>query len=1024
MLKSSSESTISVIVPVYGTEQYLDRCLNSLLNQSYPYLEIIVVNDGSPGNVADKMAEYKKDSRVSFVDNKENRGLLRTRVCGAKHATGDYIAFVDSDDYVSFDFYRSLLARAQETDSDITIGKTVWENNGDRYIYNYHEAALSFDTIRGEQIKESFFGQEYQCYSWHTIWNKLYKKELWDKCAAEFGTVEDHVIMTEDIYFSSILFFNAKVISRVNHDAYFYCVNETASTNSKRITIERYLKNVNDIGYVFSKVESYLIQNHAPEEVINGFKSGRMHYARMWRNLATHTFSGEQQSIALENVKQIDPSESDESESIQDYFFESVKTPWKGGLEYIKEQLRDSKEEYISFDIFDTLIKRPFYDPQDMFLLLDDLFSKITGNSISFSKIRQEGELLARSYYGNKMAVDDINLDEIYDFIIDHYGISRSDALRMKEKEYENELYFCTARQAGKELLQLAHTLGKHIVLITDMYLRKSVIEKLLKKCGITEYDSIFVSCEERTLKYNGRLFLSALTQLKIESDNLLHIGDSWKSDIEGSNLVGIRNIFFPKATEVFENKISGATTNHCSDIGQSVCGENVNYIKSNENLGIRCMKAMAANYYFDNPYRAFHCDSDFNADPYFIGYYLLGMHMIGLAKWIDVQIQNSRYKHLIFLARDGYLPMRVYSIYGSCKDSSYVQASRKAVMPVMIKDTLNLYQLPIEYRAHSPKSLVQVLSFLGETNDEFGKELESKGIVQNRPFADIEEYHNFIKIYIKHCYDKNKHDRARLLVEKYYKKIPQDSIAFDMGYSGRIQSAICEASGKPIDVLFLHEDYMSSIKTKHFANFEIMDFYQYYPEISGLIREHIFSDSRGSCIGFGEADGDVIPLFEEERHKYPDKAIVRLLQNGAVDFAKQFTEYFNSYSMVNDFSPVVASYPFEGFLRKPSKMDMHIFSESYFEDMVFGANANINIEQFAMNNLALMGWNPKTQREVDDEKRLADDLKKADQENSRILDMINTSSQIKRAFLWLILDWKFFKEKMKINYDRWNNKK
>ena len=222
MLKSSSESTISVIVPVYGTEQYLDRCLNSLLNQSYPYLEIIVVNDGSPGNVADKMAEYKKDSRVSFVDNKENRGLLRTRVCGAKHATGDYIAFVDSDDYVSFDFYRSLLARAQETDSDITIGKTVWENNGDRYIYNYHEAALSFDTIRGEQIKESFFGQEYQCYSWHTIWNKLYKKELWDKCAAEFGTVEDHVIMTEDIYFSSILFFNAKVIYRVNHDAYFY----------------------------------------------------------------------------------------------------------------------------------------------------------------------------------------------------------------------------------------------------------------------------------------------------------------------------------------------------------------------------------------------------------------------------------------------------------------------------------------------------------------------------------------------------------------------------------------------------------------------------------------------------------------------------------------------------------------------------------------------------------------------------------------------------------------------------------
>ena len=743
-----------------------------------------------------------------------------------------------------------------------------------------------------------------------------------------------------------------------------------------------------------------------------------MHYARMWKNLAVHSFNDNLLARTLEAVDQL--AEIDDELIEQEYFFESVQTPWNGGLEYIKEQIRDSEAKWISFDIFDTLIKRPFYDPKDMFLLLDMPFSNLMNNSISFSKIRIEAEDLAREWYGNKMAVEDITLDEIYEYIIQHYQIPRHIAHEIKRVELNNEFRFCEARQSGKELLHLAKALGKHIVLITDMYLDHGFIETLLIKCNISGYEQIYVSCEERCLKYNGRLFQKVLSNQKIRPEEIIHIGDSWKSDIEGSTMAGIKNIFLPKTSEVFENQIQGCTTNRCSVIGMDTCGDSIDYKKSSDNIGIRCMKAMVANFYFDNPYRTFHFDSDFNMDPYFMGFYLLGMHSLGLSKWIDGKLEHTRYKKLVFLARDGYLPMKAYSIYKSrgknSIDISYAQASRKALMPFIVKNVVNLYQLPIEYRAHTPKTLVKLLAFLGQENKSFWKELELNA---DEVFGSVKDYHTFINCYIKHCYDSEKHNRSKIRVSKYYHSLVKDCVTFDMGYSGRIQSAICEAIGSPVDVFFLHEDYMSSVRTKAYSGFSISDFYDYYPTVSGLMREHIFSDPEASCIGFKECGGCVEPVFEINRHSFPDMAVVNMLQNGALSFVTRFTELFGTEEIINSFSPIVASIPFEGFLRKPSKIDMHIFSASYFEDMVYGANEKINIEKFAMDNLATLGWNPKTSEEIEAKTRILEDAVHTNEENTRILNMINTSSQIKRAFVWLLLDWKFFKEKMRVNYNR-----
>ena len=119
---------ISIIIPVYNAEEFLEECINCLLNQSYKNLEIIIVNDGSKGNCKEIADKYIKiDDRVKYVEHEKNKGLFQARITGVKSSTGDYIAFLDSDDKVSNDYYRELIDKAEETNSDIVASKIVMD---------------------------------------------------------------------------------------------------------------------------------------------------------------------------------------------------------------------------------------------------------------------------------------------------------------------------------------------------------------------------------------------------------------------------------------------------------------------------------------------------------------------------------------------------------------------------------------------------------------------------------------------------------------------------------------------------------------------------------------------------------------------------------------------------------------------------------------------------------------------------------------------------------------------------------
>lgn len=205
------DSLISVIVPIYNVEKYLNRCVDSIINQTYKNLEIILVDDGSPDNCPKMCDDYaEKDSRIKVV-HKENGGLSDARNAGMKVATGEYVSFIDSDDYVSLDFYETLFQTMIDNDSDIVecgVVKFYEDNNFDEYSDDLK--VTNYDTLYALDglINENPFKQH--------VWNKLYKSNVALDIPYAVGK------LNEDEFWTYQIFGKAKKVTRIYKTMYHY----------------------------------------------------------------------------------------------------------------------------------------------------------------------------------------------------------------------------------------------------------------------------------------------------------------------------------------------------------------------------------------------------------------------------------------------------------------------------------------------------------------------------------------------------------------------------------------------------------------------------------------------------------------------------------------------------------------------------------------------------------------------------------------------------------------------------------
>lgn len=204
---------ISVIVPIYKVASILNRCIESLVNQQEVQLEIILVDDGSPDEcpeICDLWAE--KDKRIKVI-HKKNGGLSDARNAGLRIAQGQYIAFVDSDDWIEKDLYRILLDAIKVTDSDIASCKIlkVWEKS--KQEFNITKDTFKYEVFNTKQgLYELIVENEIQ----QVVWNKLYKRTVIDDICFEVGKCN------EDEFWTYQVLGKASQIVVVDYTGYYY----------------------------------------------------------------------------------------------------------------------------------------------------------------------------------------------------------------------------------------------------------------------------------------------------------------------------------------------------------------------------------------------------------------------------------------------------------------------------------------------------------------------------------------------------------------------------------------------------------------------------------------------------------------------------------------------------------------------------------------------------------------------------------------------------------------------------------
>lgn len=178
---SQEKALISIIIPVYKVEKYLEKCIQSVINQTYENLQIILVDDGSPDNCGKICDEYaKKDHRIEVI-HKSNGGLSDARNKGLEIAKGEYIGFVDSDDYIEADMYEVLYNLLKQYNADVGICNFYTVSQCKIAIKNVDSGIKEYTRI--EILKEILLDNNIQSYAW----NKLYKKDLFDEIKYPVG---------------------------------------------------------------------------------------------------------------------------------------------------------------------------------------------------------------------------------------------------------------------------------------------------------------------------------------------------------------------------------------------------------------------------------------------------------------------------------------------------------------------------------------------------------------------------------------------------------------------------------------------------------------------------------------------------------------------------------------------------------------------------------------------------------------------------------------------------------------------
>lgn len=548
-------------------------------------------------------------------------------------------------------------------------------------------------------------------------------------------------------------------------------------------------------------------------------------------------------------------------------------------MKMIELKNKIEKAEIVSFDIFDTLIVRMYRKPTDLFKHMEESL-----DIIGFQQARIDAEMALRNEHPD---IHEITLDQIYENMHPSYHV-------YKKHEIELEKIVCKANPEMAEVFEYAKKSGKRIIISSDMYLPKNVIEEILENNGYRGYEKLFLSSDTLRPKATGEMYEDVISYTNVNPKEILHIGDNEYTDYEIALNCGIEAYCYAPIKETYGNNYNAAFfagLEKSDDMAASIAE------------GLVTLNAVK------------NCSQDYWEN---FAYKYAGLLMVGYCKWLKKQMDKEGIKKAYFMLRDGYIVKKVfdylypefetYEIYGFRRLFFFAQMEKA-------EDILEYVTLQTEGMTYK-----EIYDRLQINESVLYKQYCQRFPEQDKLAGDRNEIQEFVKNNFSY-FEKIKEEENAIILE-YLENInlfEEKAAIVDLGWRASMLKGVQSIAKKAQKNVNLYGYYLGTHAFKNTGlRIEEYALKKGQPKeednpISCMnsqyiidVLELIFSADRPSVLKLEKVEEKIVPIqqmvsiYERERQEISKK-----IQNGIMSFAKDFTLIDNKYPI--EVAPEVA---------------------------------------------------------------------------------------------------------------------
>lgn len=581
--------------------------------------------------------------------------------------------------------------------------------------------------------------------------------------------------------------------------------------------------------------------------------------------------------------------------------------------------------DVISFDVFDTLLFRPFSSPSDLFMLAGERL-----DIMDFTQIRLKAEEEARQKNRLLRGNREVTLLEIYQLVAQETGI---DPQKGADLEFSLECELCWGNPYMLEVFHILAAQGKTLVALSDMYLPKELLTRLLSLKGYEDFDQVMVSCDYNCSKRDGGLYDLLKERY---SGRIVHIGDNRISDIEKAKEKGLDTRFYQNVNEA----------------GNVFRAKDMSRLAGSAYRGIVNAK-LHSGYQQYSPY-------------YEVGFVYTGIYVMGFCQWIYRYVQEHKIEKVLFLAREGDLYQKVFHAMYPDIPTEYVLWSRIGVVKTIVEKNRHPYLLQIVHHKANALYKSKIGTLLYRTGIGDLKKYLPDYRIKGEEFLTPENEKILRQLLIEHweevcgCYRRDQELLRQYLTRKTGGA--KSAAVVDVGWSGnnvlqvkylleQVYALDCQVHCLLAAARNVNDTYMAAmtqkeeIKTYIFSNMQNKGLHDAHQEENHRLNSFFFEILTQSCtptfLGFDKEGRFLYDIPEVENYEKN-----REIHQGTLDFVKEYQTRFRNFPYMLDISGHDAYMPFQYFSRNL------LWLKKYFGGYIFGRDLFATQEKAVMESV------------------------------------------------------------------------